>query len=298
MRVAITGGTGFVGPAVIRELLDAGHHVTVLEHRTPVRVPDHPNLTRAKGDVTDRASLEKAFAGNEAVIHMVAILAEKPDHGITFERIHVEGARNAVQAATGVGVSRFLLMSANGVGDPTMPSTPYFETKAEMERIVKEGPFHWTIFRPSFISSDAQGGFDDQFVELVDKLPVLPSFDGGRFMIQPVARKTVAEAFARALTEPESYYKVYTLVGPERFTWNEYLRRLSRLRGKHRLRVWAPSAAVAFVADKMPALMPAEANADQLRMLVAGNVGDPSEVVRDLDLRLIPWEQAVAGFAR
>ena len=298
MRVAVTGGTGYLGPAIVRELLAEGHDVTVVEHRTPTPVEDQPRLHRAKGDVTDRASLDKAFAGCEAVIHLVAILAEKPDKGVTFERVHVEGTRNAIEAATGVGVTRFLLMSANGVGDHTMPQTDYLRTKEEMERMTKEAAMHWTIFRPSFIAGDAKGGFDDQFADIVDKFPVLPSFNGGRFQIQPVARDNVAQAFVRALARPSTWGRTYTLVGPERIMWDDYLRRLARVRRRKRLIVWAPAAPIMFVADKLPALLPATATPDQLKMLLAGNVGDPTEAVRDLDLQLIPWEKAIEGLHR
>lgn len=298
MRVCVTGGTGFLGPAVVQEMLDAGHEVVVLEHRKPVDVADHSRLHRVKGDVTDRASLEKAFAGCEAVVHLVAIIVEEPKKGITFERIHVEGTRNVVDAATGVGVRRFLLMSANGVDDPSMPPTPYFRTKRAMESMVKGAPFHWTIFRPSYIAGPQAGGFDRQFAEIVDKFPVLPAFNGGNFMIQPVARKNVAEAFARALANPGTHGRTYTLVGPERMTWKEYLRRLARVRGKKRAIAPAPAGVVMFGAKRMPFLMPTKVDPDQIRMMIAGNIGDGSEAVRDLELRLIPWEQAVSGLAR
>lgn len=298
MRVVVTGGTGFVGPAIVQEMLDAGHDVTVVEHETRSPVDDHKRLHRAKASVTDRGALEKAFAGHEALVHLVAIIRENAKRDATFERIHVEGTKNAVVAATGVGISRVLLMSANGVGDATMPQTPYLRTKDDMERIVKAGPFHWTIFRPSFIAAADAGGFDAEFAKVVDRMPLLPSFDGGRFLIQPIARKNVAEAFARALADPATHGKTYTLVGPERIAWRDYLQRLARVRGRRRLVSWTPGGAVMLATRAAPGLFPAQASPDALRMLLAGNTGDPTDAVRDLKLRLIPWEEAVAGLAR
>lgn len=302
MRVAVTGGTGFVGPAIIEELLEAGHDVVALEHHHPAPVASHERLTRVRGDVTDRGSIEKAFAGCDAVIHLVAIINEDPEKGLTFEKMHSEATRNVAEAAMGVGVQRFILMSANGVDDPTMPDTGYLRTKGEMEHIIMSRAFDWTIFRPSFIAGtsgrDEAQGFDDQFAGIVDKFPVLPSFGGGRFLIQPVALKNVAQAFVRALDRPRTHGRTYTLVGPERFSWNEYLRRLARLRGRRRMIATVPRGALLFAADKTPFLFPVEVSGDQLRMLMAGNVGDAADAMKDLDLELIRWERAVEGLRR
>lgn len=294
MHVAVTGGTGFVGPAVVQAFLDAGHEVVVLEHRRPVDVPDTPRLRRVKGDVGDPESLKRAFDGCDAVAHLVAIIREDPKKGVTFERVHVEGTRNVVQAAKAAGARRFLHMSANGV--ETGMRTKYFDTKREMERLVQEGGFQWTIFRPGYVAGSRAGGFDAQFAGIVDKAPVLPLFAGGKFEIQPVSRRDVALAFARALERPASVGKAYTLVGPERFTWKEYLRRLAALRRRRRLMAYAPGGLVMGVAGVLGPLFPADK--EQLQMLMAGNVGDATPAVQELDLTLEPWEKAVEGLRR
>lgn len=293
MRVAVTGGTGYAGPAVVEEMLREGHEVVVLEHRRPLPVPDHPRLKRVRGDINDAASLKRALHGCDAVAHLVAIIREQPANGVTFERVHVAGTRNVVEAAREQGVRRLLLMSANGA---EADDTPYFTTKLAMERIVKDAGFEWTIFRPSYIAGSEEGGFDAQFADIVDKAPLLPSFAGGRFEIQPVARRNVGEAFARALSRPHAVGKTYVLTGPERFTWNEYLRRLARLRGKRPRLAYVPRPFILGVATVLKPVFPADP--DQLRMLMKGNAGDGSEAVRDLDLELISGETAVAGLAR
>src|SRR5688572_9692627 len=84
MRVAITGGTGYAGPAVVEEILRAGHEVVVVEHRTPVPIGAHSRLRRARGDVRDVRALQEAFEGCDAVVHLVAILREEAKKGITF----------------------------------------------------------------------------------------------------------------------------------------------------------------------------------------------------------------------
>jgi uncharacterized protein YbjT (DUF2867 family) len=290
MRVVVTGGTGYLGPAVVKELLDAGHEVVVLEHSRPLDIPDHPRLRRVRGDVTTPETLEDAFRGVDAVAHLVAIIREKPHKGVTFERMHVEATRNVLEAAKRAGATRFLHMSANGVD---MANTGYFRTKLEAERIVKESGLRWTIFRPAYIAGSREGGFDAQFADVVDKFPVLPSFDGGHFQIQPVSRENVAQAFARALETDTAVEQTYVLVGPERMEWNDYLKRMAGLRDRKRVLAPAPLWAVVPVAKALGERFPA--TPEQLKMMVAGNTGDPTHAVRDLGLRLEPWEDAVEG---
>ncbi|HVM44896.1 MAG TPA: complex I NDUFA9 subunit family protein [Candidatus Thermoplasmatota archaeon] len=294
MRVGVTGGTGYLGPAVVEEMLREGHEVVALEHRQKVPVGAHPRLTRVQGDVRDVTSLRGAFAGCDAVAHLVGIIREDRKKGKTFQRVHVEGTRNVVEAARAEGVRRFLLMSANGVESGL--DTPYFRTKLEMERLVKDAGFDATIFRPSYIASAEEGGFDRQFADIVDTFPVLPSFAGGKFLIQPIARRNVAQAFARALSTPASVGKTYVLAGPERMTWNDYLRRLARVRGRKRVLAYAPGGVMVLTARALGPLFPADA--DALRMLMIGNVGDNAEAVQDLGLELERWEDAVSGLRR
>ena len=289
MRVGVTGGTGFVGPAVVQAMLDDGHEVVALEHRTPLPL-EHPRLVRAKGNVLDPASLREAFAGCEAVAHLVAI---RRGSEADFERMHVEATRNVVEAAKAVGARRLLLMSAHGV---EAADTPYFRTKLEMERLARESGLAWTVFRPTFVSGDEDGGFDREFAGIVDKAPVLPSFDGGRFELQPVARRDVGQAFSHALSRPDTAGRTYDLAGPERMTWNDYMRRLAELRGRRRALAPVPRWVILPAVSLLGPLAPA--SRDEMKMLMRDHVADTRPSEEDLGLHLTPWRDAVAGLAR
>jgi len=116
-----------------------------------------------EGDVTDAASLRAAFAGVDAVVHLVAIIrGSRAD----FERVMAQGTRNVVAAAKEAGVRRFVLASALGLDERTKDAVPYFAAKWEMERAVKESGLEYVILRPSFVFGKDGG--------------VLPTFCGSR----------------------------------------------------------------------------------------------------------------------
>ncbi|HLE96458.1 MAG TPA: NAD(P)H-binding protein [Candidatus Thermoplasmatota archaeon] len=287
MRVFVTGGTGFVGRAVVEELLRHGHDVTCLVHERPP--PARPRLSTTRGSVADAASLR--MEAHDAVVHLVGILRET--RGRTFEAAHVDATRNVVAAARRDGVRRFLHMSANGA---RLGGTGYQDTKARAEESVRGSGLDWTVFRPSFIAGEGPG-FDDQWRRIARMGP-LPRFGKGEFEMQPVALSDVALAFARALERPQSIGKVYALGGPERFTFAEYERRLLRQMDVKRPVVPVPKPVARSGAALLQWIPGFPADPEALTMLFEGNVTDDDAWTRDLDIRPKTWEEATTFLRR
>src|SRR6185369_13439194 len=105
MRIAITGGTGFVGSHLANRLSGEGHEILLLaRHDKPIS-----NSSMIKCNVSDIRRLTAVFSSCEAVAHCAGINREVGDQ--TFQRVHVEGTRNVVEAAKLSGVKRLVLMS-------------------------------------------------------------------------------------------------------------------------------------------------------------------------------------------
>jgi len=109
MKVLVTGGTGFLGRRVVAELVanPAVEQVRLLVRGGASRERFPKTVEFAPGDVTDRLSLVRACQGCDAILHaaaLVKILAPTKD----FDRINVEGIKNALTAAESAGLSRFL----------------------------------------------------------------------------------------------------------------------------------------------------------------------------------------------
>lgn len=120
MRALVTGGTGFVGSAVVRALLQSGTDVVCLV-RPGSNLANLQGLDLAltRGDLTDRASLRQALAGCDQLYHVAAHYGTRPEDAETMFRVNAEGARNVLTLAAEMGLSRIVHTSTIGtIGQP------------------------------------------------------------------------------------------------------------------------------------------------------------------------------------
>jgi len=110
MRVAVTGGCGFIGSHVVDQLLTAGHQVRVLDVGGGWRNPAAEYLT---GDVLDPAALRRGLAGCAAVFHLAgaADVNKVAADPVAAVRLNVEGTARVLDAARAEGCGRVLLAS-------------------------------------------------------------------------------------------------------------------------------------------------------------------------------------------
>jgi len=290
MKVFITGGSGFVGREVIRQLIEQGHQVRALTHRN-----DHPlddEVETIRGDTTVAESLSGALSDCAAVIHLVGIIREFPSKGITFAKLHVESTRNMLRAAAEQRVHRFLHMSANGVRAAAV--TDYHKTKWAAEDAVRSSNLDWTIFRPSLIYG-AQDQFVNMLARLIRALPLVPVIGDGCYRLQPVSVTDVATGFVKALKIADSIGQCYHCGGPESFSYDEILDQIGQALGKtpvrklhHPLVLMKPVIAVLQSFPWFPM------TSDQLQMLLEENVCDPEPWRTALDLELKDFSREIA----
>jgi NADH dehydrogenase len=231
LRVLVTGGTGFVGTHLINALLRRGHDVAALERR-PGATRNRYNrpVEAAPGDVLDRTSLEEAFQGRDAVIHLVGIIFEDGEQ--TFDRMHREAVQNVIAAARAAGVRRLLHMSAMGSFEDS-PSE-YGRTKAAGEKAVRASDLDWTVFRPSIVFGPGDG-FVSLLANVIRINPLfIPVIGPGTTRFQPVSVYDVARVFGDALERPELARRVFEVGGPATFTLNEIEREIAAAIGKGR----------------------------------------------------------------
>lgn len=293
MRVAIIGGTGFVGSYIVDALLEQGHQPRLLV-RSDRPQPDQREIV--EGDVGNETALKTLAHGCDAIIYNIGILREFPDKGITFQALQYEGAKRAIDAAKYAGVKRFLLMSANGVKPE---GTAYQRTKFQAEEALKASSLEWTILRPSVIFGDPRKRmeFATQLYRDIVASPmpaplfhpgVLP-FGAGTMQMSPVHVQDVAAVFVDCLTRAESIGKTYRLGGPDDLSWKEILKTIAKATNKSSFGLPVPAWAVKMVARIFERLEDFPITRDQITMLMEGNTCDSSALFQELGITPKPF---------
>src|SRR5712664_4228629 len=235
--VTVFGGTGFLGPRIVRHLRSPGFPVRIAS-RHPGRGqspfgPDDPQLQSVEADIHDERSVADALAGAYGVVNAVSLYLERGQE--TFHSVHVEAAQRVAAKARLAGVER--LVHVSGIGADAASPSRYIRKRGEGELAVRAA-FAETLFvRPAVMF-----GPDDVFLiiilKLLRQLPIYPMFGRGRTRLQPAYVEDVAEAVARVMRPAETHSTIFEFGGPRVYTYEQFLR------------------AVAHQADLAPLLIP------------------------------------------
>jgi uncharacterized protein YbjT (DUF2867 family) len=271
MRVAITGGTGFVGRHLARELVARGHQAVLIARGKDVRDESIYKLSRTsffKTDLSDPQELRRAFLGCDAVAHCAGINREIGAQ--TYLRVHLGGTKHVVEAARLAGVRKIVLLSFLRAR-PNCGSG-YHESKWAAEEIVRASGLNYTIFKAGVI----YGRGDHMLDHLSHSLYTFPVFGlvgMKQKQIRPVAVEDLVTVIIASFHDTRLANKTVSITGPEEIALSEAVSRVGEAIGKHPLYLPTPLAiqkVVAWVAErtmKIPLLSLA-----QLRILSEGLV--------------------------
>lgn len=156
MQVALIGATGFVGAAVLKELLQRGHQVVALV-RDPAKLAAQPQLKVVQADVLDASQVQSAVAGSDAVLSAYNAGWTNPNIYDDFLR----GSRAIVQGVKAAGVNRYLVVGGAGslyvngqqlVDSPDFPAAikPGASAARDMyTELQKDSSLDWTLLSPA-----------------------------------------------------------------------------------------------------------------------------------------------------
>ena len=295
MKVAVFGGTGFVGQYIIDELLSQDHQVkAMIRPGSESKLESLSKIESVFGDVSNLESIGETLSGCDAAIYLIGIIRQFPRKGITFEGLNFKSAKRVINAAEKAGVKRFILMSANGV-NPT--GTKYQSTKWLAEQVLKGSALDWTIFRPSLIFGDPKGKIEfctqlrDDMLRL--SLPAPLFYQGfipknaGEFEISPIHIKNVGTFFVNALSKDATFGQTYELGGLENFRWKQLINIISSSYGKTKWTIPAPVILIKIAAGMLDRFSFFPITKDQLTMLMEGNTCGSKDVFKMFEIEPI-----------
>ncbi len=236
-RIAVLGGTGFVGRSVCNLLSSKGYEIKVLTRNREYNRENMillPGLDLVETNIHNQELLTQQLADCDAVINLVGILNEKRNNGEGFKKVHVELARKILEACRTNNIKRILQMSALNA-DANDGLSHYLRTKGEAENLLHENNtgIHVTSFRPSVIFG-CHDNFFNRFANLLKLTPLIFPLACYNSKFAPVYVLDVASMMERTLKAPESYGARYQLCGPKTYTLLELVQYTAETLGLNR----------------------------------------------------------------
>lgn len=281
-KILVTGGTGNIGAALVRRLVDSGYKVRVLAlPEDPLRGHlDNAGVEFFYGDISNKSSLTDVCTGIDTVLHLAAVLLSDDDS--VFDRVNIKGTQNILQEARQNSVKHFIHVSSASVVYPR--TTPYSLSKRVAERLVKESGVPWTIVRPTLVYSESGSLEFNMFLDYLIKFPVIPFIGSGQALKRPVYVEDLIDVFVKLVAIADGTGKIYNFSGKNAISMIDFARLCLLLSGSEdKFIVHIPEWLCIITASLMKKYM---RNPPLKWNMIAGVVQDadlnPSETINDL----------------
>ncbi|MBK7877264.1 MAG: NAD(P)-dependent oxidoreductase [Planctomycetes bacterium] len=225
MKIALTGGTGFIGRYMIRGLAGAGHELRVLARPSSagrVEVPPGAKVEVHQGDLTNRASLAGFLKGIELLVH----IASAHDHlgEEEMRAVNIGGTEALLDEAKANAAPGFQLwvISSAVIGAPVY--SYYRDSKRVQEKLIRGSGVNWASFRPTLVYGVGDYRHTAPLLRrCAQKSGSLWIPHDGQSKINPVHVEDVVDAVLRFFHFDRAVDCVYELAGPAGIPYNEFI---------------------------------------------------------------------------
>ena len=230
--ILVTGGTGFIGRALIRHLVDNGYQVRTLirpSAESP-RLPKGVPVEVAVASFNDARGLRAAMVGVDTVYHLAGV----ERRGVRADLLEndIQGTRAVVNSALDASVDRFF--SVSHLGADRASAYPVLKAKAIAEEHIRTSGIDYTILRTAIVFGPGDG-FTTGLAQLLHGLPfifLLPR--GGETLIQPLWVEDLVVCLTWALDDDNTRKRIYDIGGPEFLSLRQVAETVMKRVGVHR----------------------------------------------------------------
>ncbi|WP_374524224.1 NAD-dependent epimerase/dehydratase family protein [Sphingopyxis sp.] len=242
----MTGATGFVGKAALRQAVEAGWHVRALTRRPQ---DEREGVTWIAGALDERDNLAEMAAGSDVVMHIAGVV-NVPTRA-DFEAGNATATANVVDAAREAGVRRFIHVSSLAVREPGLSN--YGWSKERAEKVVIESGLDWTIVRPPAVFGPGDTEMLDLFRMAQRGLALVPSGRLSAIYVEELARLLVALASDREASIGQMYEPDDGT--PSGWSYRGFARAIADAVGRQRLATVATPALLLKTAGRLDTLV-------------------------------------------
>jgi NADH dehydrogenase len=298
VRIAVAGGTGFVGRHISKSLVGSGHDVSVLtrDPRKLDRIPSVRGLHAIQADVTQPSSLMAKLEGFDAAVCAVQLPnypVEQPRKGLTFDRYDRKGAENLLREAIDSGVRRFLYIS--GAGADVTSDKSWYRAKGYAEDSIRRSGIEHVILRPSWAYGPEDRALN-RFAQIARFSPVIPKLGLRPQHIQPVYVEDIAGAVVAAFERDQAWNSTLEIGGPDVLTMDDVIRTMLDVISRRRLIVPIPVSLAKLGTAPLVLLPKPPMTPNVIEFAIQDGLVDTSEMEKVLDVHPIGLRQGLARY--
>lgn len=237
--ILVTGATGFIGRALVRQLSDAGQQVRVLLRPSPQspRLPRGVPVEVAVVSFNDEPGVRAALRGVDQIYHLSS--AGSQGRRGNLLKTDIEGTRTLAQVAASASIERLIFLSH--IGADRASAFPIQKAKGIAEEHIRRSGVPYTIIRSS-VTFGPEDLFTNNLARLLRAVPAFfPIPSDGRTLLQPLWVEDLVTCLLWALQNPEMVNQTVEIGGGEYFTLRQVLETLMNVTHTRRLLVPLPT---------------------------------------------------------
>ncbi len=231
--ILVTGGTGFIGRAVLRQLFESGRVARVLirPSRHSPRLPKGRNIDVAVASLLDERALRAALKGVDAIIHLAG--AEWHGRNANLLDVDIRGTENLARVAADSDIKRIITVSH--IGASRSSGYPVFKAKGIAEEHIRRSGVPHTIFRSSLVFGP-EDHFTTSLARMLAMSPILFPVPGStRTVVQPLWVEDLVTVMLWSLEDEATVDRTYEIGGSEYFTIRQVVELLMQATRRQRI---------------------------------------------------------------